>query len=118
MSEHDEQSALFELIGYQANSYPQLEWLHAIPNGGQRHPAVAAKLSREGVKSGVWDVFLPFPVGQYHGLYLEMKFGKNKLTENQKKFRGVIEPLGYKFCVAWTAEEAYNQIMNYLEGKE
>ena len=60
-----------------------VHWTHAIPNGGDRSMIVASRLKAEGVKAGVWDVFVPVPVWHAspcngetrwrHGLYLEFK---------------------------------------------
>src|SRR4051794_30465888 len=41
---------------------PQLKWLHAVPNGGERSKAVAGMMKAEGVKPGVADIFWPVPV--------------------------------------------------------
>jgi hypothetical protein len=43
-SEHDEQVALFKMIRLYSIKHPALKNAFAIPNGGQRHKAVAAKL--------------------------------------------------------------------------
>jgi hypothetical protein len=48
-SEHDEQVALFKMIRLYSIKHPPLKNAFAIPNGGQRHKAVAAKLKAEGV---------------------------------------------------------------------
>lgn len=57
-SEHDEQVALFRWAALHEWHEPRLGLLYAIPNGGARHPAVAAKLKAEGVKPGVPDIML------------------------------------------------------------
>lgn len=44
-----------------------------IPNGEQREPSTAARLTRMGVKPGVPDVFLPVPMGIFHGLWSKLK---------------------------------------------
>jgi hypothetical protein len=73
-TEHAHQAALFCWAYKKAvTSWPQLKWLYAIPNGGERNPATAARLKAEGVKSGVSDVCLPSAQRGYHGLYIEMK---------------------------------------------
>lgn len=49
------------------NAFPELKWLHHIPNGGSRgdnaksRAIQGAKLKAEGVKTGVPDLFLPKP---------------------------------------------------------
>ena len=53
--------------------WPELALLHHIPNGGTRDAVEAKHLKQQGVKSGVPDLCLPVPRGQYHGLYIEMK---------------------------------------------
>jgi len=110
MSEHYEQSELFRLT----RSRPELRWMFAIPNGGLRSKATAANLRRSGVKAGVWDIYLPRPSKGYHGLFLEMKWGKNTLTPAQKEFGDYATQQGYCCKVAYSAEEAIEIIDEYL----
>ena len=83
MSEHDEQAALFEWATWHTSQCPELGLLFAIPNGGHRHPVVAARLKAEGVRAGVPDICLPVARKGYHGLFVELKFGRNKPTPAQ-----------------------------------
>ena len=43
--------------------YPELRWLHHIPNGGARRGSEAGRLKRMGVKRGISDIHLPYPPG-------------------------------------------------------
>ena len=81
MSEHDEQSAIFEWAALMQGAYPELGLLFAIPNGGKRDKATAGKLKAEGVKAGVPDMCLPVSNGKYHGLFIELKVGENNPTD-------------------------------------
>lgn len=81
MSEHDTQAAFFKWASLQ--HIDGIELLHAIPNGGERHPAVAAKLKAEGVKAGVPDVYWPVARGAFVGLAIEFKHGNNNPTKEQ-----------------------------------
>ena len=58
-TEHEEQCALFEWADCWFPMVSAL--LFAIPMGGHRHIAVAAKLKAEGVKAGVPDIFFALP---------------------------------------------------------
>jgi len=113
-SEHDEQAKLFEWAERNMQRYPDLWLLHAIPNGGHRHPAVAAKLKAEGVKSGVPDVCLPVPRGSYCGLYIEMKVGRNKPTDSQAEWLKRLADQGYMTAVCYGWVEASEVIERYL----
>jgi len=116
MSEHDEQAAFFAIAGYMRSEYPQLRWLHAIPNGGARNVVVAKKLKDEGVVRGIADVCFPYPCGGYHGLYIEFKHGKNKLTSEQRDFLEYASYHGYQTGVAYSADEGIEILNSYLEG--
>ena len=118
MSEAHEQAALMEWARMQAGRYPILARLHHIPNGGSRHPAEAANLKRQGVRSGVPDLCLPFPVGGKHGLYIEMKWGKNRPTRPQREWLAYLESAGYAVAVCYGWQEAADVIMRYLKGEE
>jgi len=117
LSEHDEQVALFQWAGYQLGACPELALMFAIPNGGDRHPAVAGKLRDEGVKPGVPDICLPVPRGKYHGMFLEMKFGKNKPKPDQFKWMGALRDQGYYVRLAWDWQTAAEFITRYLEDR-
>lgn len=88
--------------------------LFAIPNGGQRNKTVAAKLKAEGVRSGVADLFLSMPSKSHHGLYIEMKSGKNKQTDTQLQFQKLTTEQGYRYEVIRTFEQFKDLIVNYI----
>ena len=115
MSEHDEQSALIDWANLVKNKYPELKWLYANANGGHRHVLTAIKLKREGVKPGVFDLFLPVARGGFHGLYIEMKYGKNELSDAQVEFKHFIFSQNYCNGVFWSWIKAKDFIINYLE---
>ncbi len=119
MSEHQNQAALFDLLRANENRYPFLKFIFAIPNGGQRHIAVATKLKREGVKKGVFDVFVPIPqLNKFsYGLFIEMKFGENKLTPEQEKFQEFARESGYQTATCFSVDEAIAVIEGYLNIK-
>ena len=88
-----------------------LLWCH-VPNGGQRHPAVAKKLKAEGVKRGVPDV-LVFEVCRgsasdlsfCDGLALELKVGRNKPTAAQVEWHERLRKNGWRVEVCYTLDE-------------
>lgn len=113
--EHDHQVALFKWWRLQHKIFGVDEMLmFAIPNGGARDAIVAARLKAEGVTSGVWDIFLSVPRGKYHGLYVEMKYGTNKLSERQQDFGAAIEGQGYANVVCYSSASAHVKIKQYL----
>ena len=113
-SEHAHQSALFCWAAMNVGKYPQLKFMHAIPNGGLRDIRTASGLKAEGVKAGVLDIFLPYPTNEWNGLYIEMKYGKNRLTEDQKEFIAFVQKY-YDYGVYYTWQEARDKIIRYLE---
>ncbi len=118
--EANEQEALFRWAAFIRGKYPEIDLLYHIPNGGSRHRIEAANLKRQGVKAGVPDLCLPVARGGFHGLYIEMKYGKNKPSDLQKHWITELQKQGYacKVCYGW--EQAAEVIKNYLEmkGKE
>ncbi len=117
-TEHGHQAALFCWAA--SSGLAVLEWLHAIPNGGERNPIVAGNLKAEGVRSGVWDVSLPCPCGRYAGLYIEMKKpGRQKekdggLSDKQVEFGQWVRLHHHMTVVCYTWIEARNAIEEYL----
>ena len=118
-SEATEQERLISWAGWQHNTYPELKLLYHVPNGGSRNTLEAANLKRQGVKAGVPDLCLPVARQGHHGLYIEMKWGKNKVTENQSQWLEELRQQGYKAVVCYGADEAIRVIEEYLnKGQE
>ena len=113
-TEAEEQAALFQWAKLAEGSMPQLRLLYAVPNGGSRHKLEAANLKRQGVKAGVPDICLAYPKGVYHGLYIELKVGKNKTSEEQDKWLRNLKAVGYKTAVCYGFSQAKETIERYL----
>ena len=116
MSEHEEQAALFLWAnsGAALDEWPELEFMHANPMGGNRDAKTGAYMKAEGAKPGVPDIFLPVARGVYHGLYVEMKYGKNKPTKEQLEYMRFLAGQGYRVHVRYSAETAQAAIEDYL----
>lgn len=114
--EHDEQKALMRWVDLMAPQMPLLHLLYAVPNGGDRHPATAARLKAEGVKPGVPDLHLPVSRRGYHGLYIEMKRQKGgRLSPEQKQWKDDLQNQGHRVEVCHGFEEARDALLDYLK---
>ena len=117
-SEHMSQVVLFQYVRLYAKRNPDLNKVYAIPNGGSRHKYVAKKLKDEGVISGVLDIHCPCPRQGFSGLWIEMKHGKNKMTDNQGRWQKLMEEEGHKVVTCYCAESAKRVLFDYLGVKE
>jgi len=115
MSEHDEQVAFIAWTELQKQVYPHVNRFFAVPNGGQRHKAVATKMKAEGVKAGVPDLLLLLPRGGYHGLVIEMKYGKNNITDSQSDWLDFLASQGYYTAICWGCDEAIQATVDYYD---
>jgi len=113
-AEHQQQAAFIKWCRLKAQAVPELRWIHAIPNGGHRDIRVASKLKAEGVTPGIYDIFFPVPRNGYHGLYLEFKAGKNKLTEHQKVFEAHCKEFNYAAHTVYNWLAAAKIVVEYL----
>lgn len=114
-SEDTEQINVTSWAAWNERQYPELKWLHHIPNGGSRNKAEAVKLKQMGVKAGVSDLCLPYPKGIYCGLYIEMKFGDGKHQKSQKEFLTDMAAVGHYVATCYTSEDAVNVLREYCE---
>ena len=112
--EHAEQVALMRWAAFARARFPELVLLYAVPNGGHRHKATAARLKAEGVRRGVPDVCLPVARSGAHGLYIELKSEHGKVTSEQRGWIRALRRQGYvaEVCHGW--ESARSMIEHYL----
>ena len=111
--EHAEAVALMQMVRLHEARHPELQFLAHIPNGGARSKAAAGKLKAEGVRPGVLDYLWPLRRGQYVGLALELKAGKNKVTDNQQRWIAHLEAQGWLCVVAYSWSEAWHYVSEY-----
>lgn len=113
--EDTEQMGVVDWANWNRNRFPELKMLYHTPNGGKRNAAEAARFKAMGVKAGVPDLCLPVPRGGYAGLYIEMKFGKNKTTENQNEWLADLKAQGYLTVVCYSGEDATRMLETYMQ---
>lgn len=114
--EHREQTALFEWASWVKEPLRTTlsDLLYAYPAGGKRSPATARRMKAEGQKAGIPDLFLARARNGKHGLYIELKVGKNKPKPVQKERMAALEKEGYEVAVCYGWIAAAKKIMRYL----
>lgn len=121
-TEHAHQVALFCWAGNERVTYPELEWLYAVPNGGLRNPAIAAQMKAEGLRSGVPDLFLPVAKHGFYGLYIELKlfkylnYANGGRSDEQVKWHNALTSFGYAVITCYGWEHARDTLISYLRG--
>lgn len=116
-TEHVEAIRLMQVVRMHEHQHPELLNLTAIPNGGDRHPAVAAKMKAEGVRKGYPDYLLDEPRGEFHGLRIELKrvdASPSDTKPEQQKWHARLRAAGYRVevCKGWQA--AWAVLCDYL----
>ena len=116
-STHQAQVIEWSKWAYKTGKYPMLNMLHCSLNGVKLSATQARIAKAQGMLSGVPDLLLPMKKNGHHGLYIEMKSEKGRLTENQQWFLSNAESLGYKTAVCYSAKEAIDAIESYYSDK-
>lgn len=116
--EYQSQCALFEWAASNEKKYPPLALMFASANGGKRNIITAMKLKKSGVKAGVPDIFLACPNKKKAGLFIEMKAGKNKLSDLQKDWHTKLIKAGYAVITCYDWQHAKDMIIGYLSDAE
>jgi hypothetical protein len=128
MSEHQEQTTFFDWVRLERESAPNtqvrkaLKLCYAVPNGASMKDSQRVRMCREGMTKGILDINLDWPDAlegyfedaHYSGLRIEMKFGKNRLTKEQKEKKSLLEEAGFKVAVCYSAVEAIRAVFEYL----
>ena len=115
MSETQEQISLIKWSQQPSvrQQYPELKFLFHVPN--ERADKVeAANLKRMGVKSGIPDLMLPVPSGEYHGLFIEMKKIGGRASADQLWWLEHLKANGYACAVCYGWQQASEVLLWYL----
>ena len=114
MTETHEQKQLIQWC----RSDPRFQFLFHIPNESIGGQGWIVRNRQMGVKSGVPDLFYPVPMHGYHGLFIEMKTEKGRLSKEQKQWIDVLTTFGYRGVVAYGWMEARKALEEYVHEKE
>lgn len=110
-----EQIDHINIINWFNHNFPELEKdLHHFANERKCTPQQGQLLKRMGVKKGVLDFFLALPLDGYAGFWLELKVGKNQLTQEQKEFMDRKTQRGYLCVACWGHQAAKEFFLTYL----
>lgn len=119
-TEDAEQIALFMWAALNVNTWPELKYMFAIPNGMYTpNKRVAGRMRAMGMKRGVSDILLPVKRGEWSGLFLELKKRKTETAKGvvqpeQKEFGEFVVSQGFGFIVCYGFEQARDTILEYL----
>lgn len=114
-TESANQKALFAWAALHRPNCPELELLHAIPNGGKRDLVTASRMKAEGQRAGVPDIFWPIARGGFHGLYIEMKTEKGVVSPLQEAWIALLLKQGYAVKLAYSWQEGSEALIWYYQ---
>jgi hypothetical protein len=111
--ESDEQIAAMDWLRAQ---HPWLvPYTMHIPNERKASYYAGYILKRMGVLKGASDLFIAWPCGIHHGLFIEIKSKKGRPTPEQLEFIDRMNAVGYFATLAYGADEVINTIKEYLQ---
>lgn len=119
MSLQPEQVEHINIVNWFNYQFPELaDDLHHFANERRCSIQQGRTLKRMGVKKGVSDFFLALPRQGYHGLWLELKVNKGKLTKEQNAFIDRKNQRNYLALACWGFEAAKEVISTYLSSNK
>lgn len=112
---HDESDLQINCVETFRLIYPKYKWLlFSVPNEGIRDTRTAARLVRQGLSKGVLDIFICLPNKTYHGIFIDFKSSKGRLSEYQILFIKAVQNQ-YKCVIVRSVEQFLNEIKDYLK---
>ena len=86
-----------------------------IDNEGKRTRYMGALAKRQGLCPGASDLFIPRATKDYHGLWIEVKSEKGRLSPAQIKFATDMINEGYQAVTVWNSEAAIEIIKSHYQ---
>jgi hypothetical protein len=121
MSEKTEQKLLVSWFSYQYKPWKMI----AIPNAqkflsqARNIPMMINSMKSEGFVKGTSDLFIAKPVGEYGGMWLELKDKQKKYKDVEpEQVQFIQDMLDSGYYATWAAgfENARKEIDNYMKG--
>lgn len=120
MRKHEEDNIQVSCVEWFRYQYPKL-LLTSFPAGfalqGDKIKRIrtGARMKQMGYENGTPDLLIAVSNRVYHGLFIEMKTEKGKLTENQIKIGRYLHDNGYQCLVVRSLDEFIKVVEKYLK---
>ena len=112
---HEEDALQAAVVKWFRYQYPEFAGnLWSCPNGGARNKITAALMKRTGQLAGVADLHLAIVRPTAPALFIELKVGKNKVSDAQRDFLARMKAQGYATAVAYDFNAARAAIVNHI----
>ena len=111
-TESNEQIAAMDWLRAQ---HPNIA-LHTLHIGNERKASYYAGyiMKRMGVLKGASDLFMAWPSGGFHGLFIEVKSKTGRPSAEQKAFLQRMKDVGYRAEICYGAEEVISTMKDYI----
>lgn len=111
-TESNEQIAAMDWLRAQ---HPNIA-LHTLHIGNERKASYYAGyiMKRMGVLKGASDLFMAWPSGGFHGLFIEVKSKIGRPSAEQKAFLQRMKEVGYRAEICYGAEEVISTMKEYI----
>lgn len=76
----------------------------------------ALRMKRMGYTNGIPDLFIMTSKGGYHGMFIELKTERGKLSEEQKEILSKLTVEGFYCVVIRSIGDFINQVNQYMNG--
>lgn len=110
-SESDLQKAC---VSWFKTKHPNIYTISSYLQGNINGFAASQEANSMGYQAGCPDLFIVYPSKGYHGLFIEFKSSKGKLTPLQKLWRDELIELGYKWDMINNSQDFINLINGYI----
>lgn len=115
MAKHSESNEQIAAMDWLRLQHP---WIvpYTMHIGNERKSSYYAGyiMKRMGVLPGASDLLIAYPIGLYHGAFIEIKSKVGKPSDLQLAFLDRMQRVGYYTALAYGADEVINAITDYL----
>lgn len=115
MAKHSESNEQIAAMDWLRVQHPKIV-PYTMHIGNERKSSYYAGyiMKRMGVLPGASDLLIAYPVGPYHGAFIEIKSKVGKPSDLQLAFLNRMQRVGYYTALAYGADEVINAITEYL----
>lgn len=112
---HTESAEQIAAMDWLRSQFPEVAE-HTMHIGNERKSSLymGAIMKKMGVLKGASDIFMAWPCGKYHGLFIEVKSLTGRASPEQKAFIQRMRNVGYKAEICHGAEAVISTMREYL----